>query len=68
MACKYCGKDVDGKRPAHPECDAEWGRRYDAGTCTRCGERDSEPYGPACGKCIDGRRPMPYRNYPGGMT
>lgn len=67
--CRYCNMEVDGGRAGeHAACAAEWNRRYDANICTRCGEREAEPYGSACSTCISPGRPLRYHGYPGVMA
>lgn len=61
--CTYCNGPLDGgERWVHGVCGAESGRRYDAGKCIACGERDAGGSELACRECLTSN--APYRGYP----
>lgn len=64
MTCELCGRDAGAGVTAYGcglGCDAEFGRRVEAGTCVACGEADAARGALRCAGCLG--RSAPYAGY-----
>lgn len=63
MECYLCGMRMGpDDDDAHPACETEYDRRFEAGDCLRCGSASTIPPDIWCGEC---NSDSPYCGYPG---